>query len=451
MRELPRYKLAVGDQLIYHLAGERSVGSAAHGGGGNGGRPSGYSIDWNFHVVACDATGAWRLVFAERRGQLRDGAAVVHGAHTLDMDGFIDIWNDGRLAENWTIMPLADPTAIFPRLPADRAQIAAGWDSTLQLDGTVRRYRAAGAEPAPGEAGWRFVADCHTELDAVYRSSRQRQYTFDLNRGLVSDVTTSLRRGLAGDSQAAAYAESIRLVDVLQRPNAAGGRASQEADRYFAACAEYQRLIDLAFWELRHSSRWLEEAGEALQQFEATAGVDFLLDMARRKLALHNRERDSMLADAERLAPFVDKPAPDWRAADLEGNVHALNGYRGNGVVLCFWSTACSWSLRTLLALDALAGELRGQPVAFLGVSADTNVEAAGFAWQMMKMRFPTILDGSGSNAIAQSYGVDGHPTTVVIDLSGVIRRIRAGYSHQLSSLLRQELLGLVSPAVCLP
>jgi peroxiredoxin len=429
------------------MSGERRTGTSANGAAGG----STCSIDWNFQVIARHADGACRLVFSESRTQERDSASGGRTAETIDTDGFFDIRDDGRLVENWTITPMANPTMIFPRLPADRSQIAAGWHSTLQLDGAHRQYEPASADLARGQSSWQFVEDCRTQLDPIYHVSRQRHYAFDVQQGLVTQVSTSLQRGWPAQSGAAVSIDSIHLIDVATRGRVDSARVHQEADRYFASCAEYQRLVDLALWDLPQSSRWLEQAAQVLEQFEATVRVEFIREMLRRKLRLHHRERGSMLSDAERLAALIDKPALDWQTVDLEGNLHALKDYEGKVLVLCFWNRGCTWSLRALLALNALASGLHARPIAFLGVNADRNVADAAFVWQTFKMVFPTIVDGPGAHCISGSYGVDGYPTTVVIDPSGIIRRMRAGYSYQLSSTLAHELTGLVSGAVCQP
>jgi hypothetical protein len=78
--------------------------------------------------------------------------------------------------------------------------------------------------------------------------------------------------------------------------------------------------------------------------------------------------------------------------------------------------------------------------VVFLGVNADGNHDNAKFVWQTLKMVFPAMIDAGGAGGIASAYGVESFPTTVVVDPCGVIRRIRAGYSPRLSSMLLSEL-----------
>jgi peroxiredoxin len=443
MTELPRYNLGVGDRLTYRMTGDAN--RPANGAGGS----SRFSVDWDFHVVACHGASSWRLVFSESHTHEHDFASGERTTRTTDMDGFFDVTDDGRLVENWTITPMANPAIVFPQLPAERSQMASGWHSSLQLDKAQRNYTAAGSDATQQGSNWRFAEDSQTELDPVYQVRRHREYDFDLQRGLISQVTTSIRRGWPLESSSAVFTDTIQLVEVAKSAALDSARMHQEADRYFAVCAEYQRLIDLSLWDLPHASRWLDQAADTLAELEADLRVQFVCEMLRRKLQLHERERGGMLADAERLADMIDTPAVGWQCADLDGTPRSLNDYKGTVLVLCFWNRGCTWAIRTLLAINALAAELRGAPIAFLGVNVDRKREDAAFVWRTLDFAFPTIIDVPGEHAVARAYGIDSYPTTVVIDPCGIIRRMRAGYSYRLSSTLESELASLIGKEPC--
>ncbi len=118
----------------------------------------------------------------------------------------------------------------------------------------------------------------------------------------------------------------------------------------------------------------------------------------------------------------------------------ALQDFRGRPLVLVFWNRGCSWCVRALLALNRLASEIAESPIAFLGVNADQQVHDAALVARALDLSFPNIPNIDGETNIASSYGVDGFPTTVLIDQFGMVRRVRSGYSAQLSSLLADEL-----------
>jgi peroxiredoxin len=193
----------------------------------------------------------------------------------------------------------------------------------------------------------------------------------------------------------------------------------------------------------------LEQAAEALAALEPQLSVEFLREMLLRKSQLLERERNGLLSDAKSLANWLGTPATEWDARDLDGKPHALKDYKQKMLVLCFWTRGCAWAMRTLQAINDLAAESAAAPVVFLGINADGNRDDAARVAHTLNLVFPTIIDEPGERAIARSCGVDSYPTTVVVDPCGNIRRIRAGHSFHLSSLLTGELPNLVTGEPC--
>jgi peroxiredoxin len=432
MSIVPKYKLEVGSRLRYRMSDEAAGGAASR----ESAEESRLAIEWDFSVISHHRDHGWRVFFTESRAQESGTLAGKGLIRNFYQDGFFDIAEDGQLIENWTITPLANPTPIFPQLPKDPGECETGWRSALQLDGTRCQYFATSAAPA-SESKWNFAQECRTQLDPVYLASRQRDYMFDLRRGVVDRVTTAFQRGWPAPWNSS---DSIHLVEIIQ-PNASDPKPiRQEVERYFDACAEYQRFIDLALWDVIQSSHWLEQARGALAAYERTAEIDSMSQCARRRLTVLDDERDNLLSEAQQLARTIDQPSPDWRAADLNGNVRALHDFRGRPLVLVFWNRGCSWCIRALLALNRLASEIAESPIAFLGVNVDQQVHEAVMVAQALDLSFPNIPNIGAETNIASSYGIDGFPTTVLIDQFGLVRRVRSGYSAQLSSLLAYEL-----------
>jgi peroxiredoxin len=405
--------------------------------------------EWIFYVIAGQAGGRWRIVFSENRSRRRPPAAGEQAAQTVANDGFFEITSDGLVEENWTITPLANPTTIFPRLPSDRGEMESGWHSSLRLDGAQRRFVPSNSDCVPAGTSWQFIEDCQTQLDGRDRTGQERRYTFDLRRGLVRSVTSCVRPDASSSRSALDYDDSIDLVEEARPGGVAGDSVVEEAERYFERCEEYQRLVDLALWDLPQAAEWLDGAAAVLERFEPTVSVEFVREFVRRKRALHERECGGMVADTEKVARMIGRAAPDFAARDLGGAVRALSDYAGRSLALCFWNRGCTWSIRALLTLNDLEAEVRGRPVAFLGVNGETKLDESAAAWRALGLRFPTIVDASAARSMAQSYRVEGYPTTVVIDPCGVVRRIRAGFSHRLASMLALELARLTSGEPC--
>lgn len=439
MSTVPKYKLEVGSRLRYRLSDEPSDGADLR----DSAEQSRLAIEWEFHVISRQTAHGWRVFFTESRTQEKSSLASEEAASSFYQDGYFDIADDGRLIENWTITPLSNPTPIFPQLPKDAVECEVGWQSALHLDGTRCQYSTTNASAA-SEPTWHFAQECRTQLDPVYLASRRRDYLFDLGRGVVDHVTTEFQRDWPARWS---NRDAIHLVEIVRPDGSDPERMAQEVARYFEACAEYQRCIDLALWDVLQSSYWLDQAHEALAAYERTAEIEFMSQCASRKLKVLDDEHDNLLSEAQQFARTIDKPSPDWRGADLNGNVRALRDFRGRPLVLVFWNRGCSWCIRALLALNRLAAEISESPTAFLGVNVDQQAHDAVLVAAALDLSFPNIPNVDVEPNIASSYGIDGFPTTVLIDQFGMVRRVRAGYSAQLSSLVANDLRRLLEGA----
>jgi thiol-disulfide isomerase/thioredoxin len=133
---------------------------------------------------------------------------------------------------------------------------------------------------------------------------------------------------------------------------------------------------------------------------------------------------------AEELAPpgkdlkLVDppvRPAP-IRFLAADGTPHTLEEFVGHGMVINLWATWCAPCVAELPALSALSRTLAPQDIAVLPLSSDRGgakaVQAFFEAHDISGL--PTLLDPKG--AAAEAWGVDGIPTTVIIDRRGMVR-----------------------------
>ena len=124
-------------------------------------------------------------------------------------------------------------------------------------------------------------------------------------------------------------------------------------------------------------------------------------------------------ADAKVRVGEPGKPAPDlvWTLAD--GTERRLAEYRGQGVVLNLWATWCVPCVAEMPSLDALAKALEGTAVVVLPLSSDQGGAAAveRFYTRTGVQNLPVLLDRRA--AAARLAGVNGIPTTLLIDAAG--------------------------------
>jgi peroxiredoxin len=119
------------------------------------------------------------------------------------------------------------------------------------------------------------------------------------------------------------------------------------------------------------------------------------------------------------VGPRAGDIAPDFELSDFDGDRHRLSDYRGQVVFLNFWATWCVPCVAEMPALDRLRAHLAGRGIEVLALSSDRGgaaVVRAFFAKHGIE-HLPVTLD-QGLSA-ARALGVQGLPTTVLIDGTG--------------------------------
>ena len=142
--------------------------------------------------------------------------------------------------------------------------------------------------------------------------------------------------------------------------------------------------------------------------------------------------------------PFM----PDLRLNDGSGLPFNLSRYKGNVIVIEFWSTGCGPCVRDLDSLNHLQGDFPSKPLAVIAVNEDPvailQVKAA-LARQKLTFLHP-FADPSGS--AAQTMNLRGLPTSFVIDRMGrIVMQLEgpqnwngADYEKRINFLVQQPL-----------
>jgi len=138
---------------------------------------------------------------------------------------------------------------------------------------------------------------------------------------------------------------------------------------------------------------------------------------------------------------LVARPAPDFVLPAASGTNVRLSEYRGQPVVIAFWSSRCSTCAAQLTALERYYGTYRSSGLVVLGVGVEDDPRRALNYARAHAGSFPLLLDPS--KGVSRAYGIERLPTTVLIDRSGVVRYLhsddRAGdssYVAQIRALL---------------
>jgi peroxiredoxin len=407
--KVPRYRLQVGQELTYRGSDEFKY---------DRGRLL-TRTSWRIWVVRANPDGSWRLV-------IRYGSAFSQGPGEAKEDvtfAYCDLFPDGRIVENDSFGFRMNPRELLPRLPRDEAEAAGGWTGRNRRMDETYRYRAV---TAAGTAG-RFVFEAVREapMNAIYGFEFKDTITFDTRRGLPEEIVAHTKQtyGFNGQGQGTTKLEGVKERDASWCRDFAA-----EADRYFAAVADYRRATREPKPTVAQTRATLDRAVEGLKALRKELKVPELVRQVDELLAEHDRLKQYRIENAENRAAVLDKPSPDWSTTDLDGKPHALKDYRGKVVILDFWYRGCGWCVRSMPQMKQIAAHFKGRPVAVLGMNTDSKLADAQFVVEKMGLNY-TNLKASG---LPEKYKIRGFPTLFVIDPEGVVRDIHVGYSPTL-------------------
>ncbi|MCP5425183.1 MAG: TlpA family protein disulfide reductase [Gammaproteobacteria bacterium] len=111
--------------------------------------------------------------------------------------------------------------------------------------------------------------------------------------------------------------------------------------------------------------------------------------------------------------------APDFRTKDVQGKVHRLTDYRGQLMVVNFWATWCPPCVREMPSLQRAWEELHRDGIQVLAINMGQSPEEIKNFLKKYPLKLPLLLDEDVK--IAESWGVGGLPTTIMVDGNGRI------------------------------
>ncbi len=133
----------------------------------------------------------------------------------------------------------------------------------------------------------------------------------------------------------------------------------------------------------------------------------------------------------------IGQVAPNFKLAALGGGEISLDQYRGKIVLLDFWATWCTPCRMTMPVLARLEKEYPGTLV-LLAINLQEPKDEVREYVLTEGINSMVLLDEEGY--VGAAYGTGSIPMQVLIDKSGVIRRIQLGYSPSMASQLRADI-----------
>jgi peroxiredoxin len=152
-----------------------------------------------------------------------------------------------------------------------------------------------------------------------------------------------------------------------------------------------------------------------------------------------------MAASALAAAPsIVGKEAPDFVLRGLDGRNLRLSEFRGQVVLVNFWTRSDGDSRQQMPALDRINTTYQRAGLMVLGVSVDDDLRRSKEFAAAMSVSYPLLFE-TGTQ-IGRDYFLQKMPMTILVDRSGVVRYAAVGfkrgdertYVDQIRGLLRE-------------
>jgi len=135
-------------------------------------------------------------------------------------------------------------------------------------------------------------------------------------------------------------------------------------------------------------------------------------------------------------------PAPGFDAPTFDNKQIRLADYRGKVVFVDFWASWCSPCRQALPLYDKLSGEFPTSDFAVVAVNVDENAADAKKFLAEHPVKYTIVQNPKGD--IPKAFGIDGMPSSYLIDRDGTIRDRHAGFEPKDIDTLRGEITKLI-------
>jgi thiol-disulfide isomerase/thioredoxin len=376
-------------------------------------------------VTGRNDDGSWRVVAREGMKVLSKQPSSSPEREEMVTFARFDLKPDGNVSRSPTLGTRIDPSHVFPRLPRDEKEAAAGWQARDDRDDTTIRYEPLARAEKEKTDAFDFVGDQSSFMEKIYEGKDRRTFHFDRKKGLVThaEIERAFDAHMNGKGTG-----TLELSSVEELGLAKLAAFREQMDRYFDAQQAYHELYRAAEKSGGGAEAILKKAYTILTDARAKVTIPEAIAVLDEALKNHDNFAPSQIRDAKRLAELIGHPAPTWEIKDLEGKTQSLEHYRGKVLVLDFWYRGCGWCMRAMPQVKAVASNYRGKPVAVFGMNNDGALDDAKFVVQKMQLEYPVLR----SDELPGKYGVTGFPTLIIVDQQGKVADVHVGYSPQL-------------------
>ncbi len=151
-----------------------------------------------------------------------------------------------------------------------------------------------------------------------------------------------------------------------------------------------------------------------------------------------------MMSVAPAWAVKSGQPAPKTELESIKGDgVLKLSDLKGKIVLVDFWASWCPPCRKSLPLFNDLRSELSSYGFEVFAINVDEDKNDGIELYNSLNVAYPSGLDPKGKSA--ESWNVQGMPTSYLVDRNGVVRLVHTGFKDADIPHLKQEILKLIN------
>ena len=135
--------------------------------------------------------------------------------------------------------------------------------------------------------------------------------------------------------------------------------------------------------------------------------------------------------------------SPDFALRAVSGENLRLSEFRGDIVVLGFWTRWCGDCREAMQALNVLHDKYERAGLVTLGVDVDDTTEQAGAMANSLGLKFPILIDAQ--RHASNQFELNKMPLIVLIDRDGKIRYRHTGFERGDDVIVAEQLRQLIN------
>lgn len=152
--------------------------------------------------------------------------------------------------------------------------------------------------------------------------------------------------------------------------------------------------------------------------------------------AMISKMQQGELGMTQEQSKLIGTKAADFNLKDLNGKTHILKELIGKVVVLNFWFIECKPCVMEMPDLNELVEEYKEKDIVFLAIALNDNKQLKKFL-KTTDFNYKVISNGQ---TIADSYGIQGFPTNLIIDKNSIIQYVSTGVGPNNKANLQREI-----------